>query len=252
MINEFPILDLRNAELLTYANSSTDLVDGNEPETLKVAPQLNAFKSRVIEAEALFILPRESNYSPEIQALDTRRDTNFRGIRQVISGYTNHYDPQTSAAANLLTKNIKLYGSQITKLNYQAETSVITSMIKDWDDKPELTDAINTLNLKNWSIELKKNNTDFDTLYTQRTKEYGGRTQDKLKNKREEVAQAYRVLIENINARNTLDDTGGYTKVINELNALSDQYTTMLNIRQSRRGGEDEDDTPSEDSDPLA
>jgi hypothetical protein len=88
MINEFPILDLRNAELLTYANSSTDLVDGNEPETLKVAPQLNAFKSRVIEAEALFILPRESNYSPEIQALDTRRDTNFRGIRQVISGYT--------------------------------------------------------------------------------------------------------------------------------------------------------------------
>ncbi|WP_432671458.1 DUF6261 family protein [Flavobacterium sp. SM2513] len=222
-------------------------MDGNEPDYLKVAPQLNAFKSRVTEAEALFILPRESNYSPEIQALDTLRDTNFRGIRQVISGYTNHYDSQISAAANLLTKNIKLYGPQIAKLNYQAETSVITSMTKDWDDKPELTNAINVLNLKEWSVELKKNNTDFDTLYTQRTQEYGGRTQDKLKIKREEVAQAYLVLIENINARNTLDDTGMYTKVINELNALSDQYTNMLHIRKGRKGGDDADDTASED-----
>jgi hypothetical protein len=60
MIKEFPVLDLRNAELLKYSNSGADLVEGNNPTTLKVAPQLSAFKSRIAEAEALFILPRES------------------------------------------------------------------------------------------------------------------------------------------------------------------------------------------------
>ena len=247
MITEFPILEFRNAELLKYANTSADLVDGNNPATLVIVPQLTAFRSRIAEAEALFILPRESSYSPEIQALDTLRDSYFKGIYQVINGFTKHFDPRTREAATLLSKNIKLYGPEINKLNYQAETSVIDSMTKDWENKPELADAIVVLNLRDWSGEFKRNNIDFNTLYTQRTQEYGGRTQDKLKNKREEVAQAYRVLVENINARNTLDETGMYTKVINEINALSNQYLTTLHSRQARRGGEDEDESPSED-----
>ena len=192
-------------------------------------------------------MPRESSYSPEIQALDTLRDSYFKGIYQVINGFTKHFDPRTREAATLLSKNIKLYGPEINKLNYQAETSVIDSMTKDWENKPELADAITLLNLRDWRDEIKRKNTEFDTLYTQRTQEYGGRTQDKLKNKREEVAQAYQVLVDNLNARNTLDDTGKYTKVTNELNALSDQYTNMLHTRQGRRGGEDEDESPSEE-----
>ena len=247
MITEFPILEFRNAELLKYANTSADLVDSNNPTILLVVPQLTALRSRIAEAEALFILPRESSYSPEIQALDTLRDNNFKGIHLVISGYMKHYDPEVRAAATLLNKNIKLYGPEINKLNYQAETSVIESMISDWENRPELANAIVVLNLRDWSGEFKRNNIDFNTLYTQRTQEYGGRTQDKLKNKREEVAQAYRILVENINARNTLDETGMYTKVINEINALSNQYLTTLHSRQARRGGEDEDESPSED-----
>ena len=192
-------------------------------------------------------MPRESSYSPEIQALDTLRDSYFKGIYQVINGFTKHFDLRTRQAATLLSKNIKLYGPEINKLNYQAETSVIDSMTKDWENKPELADAITLLNLRDWRDEIKRKNTEFDTLYTQRTQEYGGRTQDKLKNKREEVAQAYQVLVDNLNARNTLDDTGKYTKVTNELNALSDQYTNMLHTRQGRRGGEDEDESPSEE-----
>ena len=47
MIKLFPILDLRNAELLKYANSSADLVDGNNPATLVIVPQLTAFRSRI-------------------------------------------------------------------------------------------------------------------------------------------------------------------------------------------------------------
>ena len=222
-------------------------MDGNNPATLVIVPQLTAFRSRISEAEALFIMPRESSYSPEIQALDTLRDSYFKGIYQVINGFTKHFDPRVRQAATLLSKNIKLYGPEINKLNYQAETSVIDSMTKDWENKPELADAIVLLNLRDWRDEIKRKNTEFDTLYTQRTQEYGGRTQDKLKNKREEVAQAYQVLVDNLNARNTLDDTGKYTKVTNELNALSDQYTNMLHTRQGRRGGEDEDESPSEE-----
>ena len=58
MIKLFPILDLRNAELLKYANSSADLVDGNNPATLVIVPQLTAFRSRISGAEALCIWPR--------------------------------------------------------------------------------------------------------------------------------------------------------------------------------------------------
>lgn len=246
MIKPFPFLEFRNAEVLQYSKAVSDIFDANNPITLKIEPQLNAFKSKTIETDNLFIMRRDSDYSPEVQALDTLRDTNFKGIHQVIQGYLKHYDPAFRNAANHLNKNLKLYGSQITRLNYLAETTVIDSIIKDWEEKHELTDALVLLNLQDWSVELTNNNRDFNQIYIQRTQEYGARTKDKLTIKREELAQTYEALIANVNARNTIDDTGIYTKTIDEINALGDQFLTMLHNRQAR-GGKDEEEDPSED-----
>ncbi len=246
MIKEFSLLELRNAELLQFCNTTVELVESNDPTFLKVEPQLNPFKARIAEAEVLFILPRDSVFSAELQALDTQRDKNFKGINQVVQAYLKHYDPVIQNAANQLSRNIKLYGNQITRLNYQAQTSVIESIITDWNQKPELAEAIDLLHLKGWKDELKQNNTNFNSIYTQRTQEYGGRTQDKLRDKREEVAQAYLVLVQNINARKTLDETGMYNKVTNEINALIELYQTTLRNREARRDNDnEEDDTPS-------
>lgn len=247
MIKPFPFLEFRNAEVLQYSTKAAEIFDANNPVTLKIVPQLNAFKSKITEADNLFIMRRDSEYSPEVQALDTLRDTNFKGIYQVIQGYLKHYDPVFRSAANHLNQNLKLYGSQITRLNYLAETTVIDSIIKDWEEKRELTDALVLLNLNDWSRELTRNNSDFSQKYIQRTQEFGGRTKDKLALKREELAQTYEALVANVNARYTLDDTGMYTKTINEINALGDQFFTLLHNRQARGDNGEEDDAPSEE-----
>jgi hypothetical protein len=70
---------------------------------------------------------------------------------------------------------------------------------------------------------------------------------DKLREKRLEIDAAYFQLVKVINARETLDETGAYTKVINELNALIDQTETTLHNRQARGEKDEEEKEPSEE-----
>jgi hypothetical protein len=77
-------------------------------------------------------------------------------------------------------------------------------------------------------------NTLFNEEYLSRTKEYGDANPDTLKSKREELNIIYYALRSRIDALNILVETppSPYTMVINQLNALTDQYHVLLMHRQ--------------------
>jgi hypothetical protein len=81
-----------------------------------------------------------------------------------------------------------LYGSGIARLNYQAETATLNNLMRDWENKPELTDAVAFFSLSAWVDELKAAN---DSLqyqkYLSRTQEYGDASPETIKGKREET-----------------------------------------------------------------
>jgi hypothetical protein len=136
-------------------------------------------------------------------------------------------------AGKKIKDSISLYGTSIWKLNYQSETATISSLILDWENKPELIAALNALNLGKWKDELKAANIAFNEKYLDRTQEYGNATPENLKSKREETNQIYYELRNRIDALDLLVDVPPppYTTVINQLNALIDQYNTLLNNR---------------------
>lgn len=247
MIQEFLPFDLRNSEYLQFMNSFANSVVRNDPATLRLETALTAFRVPVTQGDALFVLPRESGLTSEIQEQDNRRDTNFTGIVLVLKGFLNHYDPAFRNAAILLNRNIKLYGKQVYNQNYEAESNSIKSMTNDWEVNTELAEAISVLGLRDWSNELKRSNEDFMETYTVRTEEYGARVKGKLVEKRLEIDAAYFHFVKIINARAILDETGAYSKVINDLNALIDQTETTLHNRQARGDNDEEEEEPSEE-----
>lgn len=245
MIQEFLPFDLRNSEYLQFMNSFANSVVRNNPNSLKVEAPLNAFQSRVAEGDNLFVLPRESGFTSDVEENDNRRDKNITGIILVLKGFLNHYDPAFRNAAILLNRNIKLYGKQVYNQNYQAESNSIKSMTNDWEVNNDLSNALAVLGLTAWSVELKNSNLIFMETYTLRTEEYGAKVKGKLVEKRLEIDAAYFHLVKVINARELLDEDGIYTKVIDELNALIDQTETTLHNRQAR--GDDDEEEPSEE-----
>ena len=100
------------------------------------------------------------------------------------------------------------------------------------------------LDLKDWKNEMKSANLLFDTKYLERTQEYGNASPETVALKREEVQKAYYELRTFIDAYAVTIATPIYTTTINQLNALIDQYVTLLNNRLARRSNQD---TPAPD-----
>ena len=162
--------------------------------------------------------------------LDERRDNTINGIYYFLLSQTYHFEADKQQQAQLLLSNMELYGSGIARVNYQAETATLNNIIRDWQNKPELTDAVSSFNLSAWIKELKTVNEEFNTKYLSSTQEYGDANPETIKLKWEETNTAYYALKDRIDALHLVVETplSPYTTVINQLNALTDQYNKLL------------------------
>ena len=231
MITAIDLAKLRNAEFLQFGALFSGLVSANDPVVLNIAAQHSAFKFKLDETAGLFKLERASQTTQELVLLDERRDKAINGLTAVITGFCNHFDAAASQAASLLSGNLFLYGTGVARLNTQAETLTINSMINDWENKPELLAALTALGLNEWVAELKTANQLFEQKYLLRTQEYGAANPDTLQAKRNETLIAYYELRKFIDAYSVIHPSEAFDKLINELNALIDQYNTLIRSR---------------------
>ncbi|NEW81484.1 MAG: hypothetical protein GZ094_03855 [Mariniphaga sp.] len=231
MINAIDLRTLRNVEFLRFGADFYGLVNANDPVVLNIEPQHVAFKIKLDETSQLFKLEQSSPLTQELVLDDERRDKAINGISGMIESYCYHFDSATVKAANLLLASLNLYGKGVAKMNLPSESGTIDAIVKDWETKPELTAAITLLGLTAWVAELKAANQLFEQKYLERTEEYGAANPDTLKSKREETVLAYYELRKFIDANSVLNPSAAYEKLINALNALIDQYITLLNTR---------------------
>lgn len=229
-MNAIDLFKLRNAEYLQYMKDFTGIINLNNPAQLAIDAKLNAFVSKTDELESLYKKALANEKTQALLAIDEKRDDAVNGIYYFLLGYSYHFDPVKKQNAQILLENMALYGSGIARLNYQAETATINNLLRDWENKPELADAIILFDLSSWVNEMKAANDEFNTQYLLRTQEYGDASPETIKLKREEVNVAYYALRDRIDALHLLIETppSPYVTVINQLNALTNQYNVLL------------------------
>ncbi|WP_312903023.1 DUF6261 family protein, partial [Chryseobacterium taichungense] len=229
-MNTIELRLLRNAEYLQYVKDFSGIIALNNPETLQIDVKLSAFNARISELENLYKKALANEKTQDLLLLDERRDNAINGTYYFLLGHSYHFEADKKQKAQLLLENMALYGSGIARLNYQAETATLNNLIRDWENKPELMDAIAFFDLSDWVNELKDANEQFNAKYLSRTQEYGDANPDTIKSKREETNAAYYALRDRIDALHLLTETppSPYSTVINQLNALTDQYNVLL------------------------
>lgn len=233
MISSIDLAKLRNAEYIQFQKDLIAIIQRNNPTALNVLTKFQTLQTRVNELDVLFMRMLANENTKTIEELDSKRDQAITGIGMLITSYTYHFNVALRTAAEKLNESLKVYGSGISALNYQAETATLTNLINDWETKPDLINAITTLNFLAWKNELKSLNAQFNTIYLNRTQEYGNASPETLKTKREQTNTDYYNLRDRINALHTLVETGTspYQTVINQLNALVEQYNALINTR---------------------
>jgi len=245
-MNTIELRLLRNAEYLQYVKDFSGIIALNNPATLQIDAKLSTFNARISELENLYKKALANEKTQELLQLDERRDNAINGTYYLLLGHSYHFEADKKQKAQLLLDNMALYGSGIARLNYQAETATLNNLIRDWENKPELINAVASFNLSAWINEMKTANDLFNTTYLSRTQEYGDASPETIKSKREEVNAAYYALRDRIDALHLLVDTppSPYATVINQLNALTDQYNVLLVNRKEALPSEGKDENP--------
>ncbi|KQS90169.1 DUF6261 family protein [Chryseobacterium sp. Leaf394] len=226
---------LRNAEYLQFMKDYAAIIHLNDPTTLQIDAKLSAFETKSSELQDLFKKALASDKTKTVLELDERRDNAINGLTGYVQSLGYHFESVTRKNAQLLRDNLTLYGSGIARMNYQSETATLNNIYRDWTTKPDLMDAVIYLNLAPWLDELNDANTEFNVQFLTRTQEYGDANPETIKSKREETNVAYYALRDRIDALHTLTESpeSPYSKLINQLNALIDQYNVLLMKRES-------------------
>ena len=244
MIDSIDLHQLRNDEHLQFNKDVAELTFQNNPSALYIDAQYNALAVKNAELDALYKKQSGFEITNEIIAIDDRRDNAITGVSYVIEGFQYHFEPDVRKAAQRLGANLKLYGSGIARQNLQAETNILSSIVNDWEDKPELNEALITLGLTHWKDEIKAANDLFGKKYLERTVEMSQVTKETLVAKREETNQVYYKLRDHITAHATLTPSNAaYPKLIDQINTLIKQYNLLLEKRK-KKVDDSADETP--------
>ncbi len=250
MINGIDLRNLRNGEYSQLMQDVLNIIRENDPNLMNVQAAFTALESIAGEIESIFKVPSASVITAELEKWDLQRDNLLRGISTIIRGNTYNYDPVMKSYADVLDTHLALFGKNITKDNYQSETSSIRNIIADWDTNPELKAALAALNLDGWRLELENANNSFTEYYLLRSKEQGCSNTENLKTKRQQANEAYYTLRDTLNSYFVIHKGAEpYKSVVAYINGLLTNYNDLLSRRQ---GGGDDDGATGNDAAPKA
>ncbi|TAJ13577.1 hypothetical protein DMA11_08435 [Marinilabiliaceae bacterium JC017] len=235
------ITRFRNSEFIQFLKNLLQIIKSFTLLLEKLQSKVTPLDNEVNDMTNIFKPERGSSITQDIVDLDGRRDFALTGLEKLLEGMTNHFNQDTADAAQALLDTLNNFGSGLARMNYQAETSVISSLIEKWKSEDELVAAVATLNIEAWVNELDEANTLFNNRYLNRVKESAQAPEIKLADLRKLATGHYRELLKYITAYATLDETNSYDPLIREVNQLIEQYNRLITQREAKEPKEAEE-----------
>ena len=233
MTNTVLFKHYRNSEFVQYLKNALAIISSYNPEELKVKEQFDATNNPFQELSNLFKKELGSDITIELQEIDKRRDDALNGISANLESLTYHFNEEIRSSAFELIESIDLHGSGLARLPYQSETSVISSIIRKWQLEEGKKQALQILGLEDWVTELDNANKLFDERFLARIREKARDPEITVASLRKETTEAFRTLLEHLDAHLLLTSNENYDKLIKELNTLTESYNLTVLERVS-------------------
>jgi len=236
-ILDFSLSRLQNEEHFKFQTGFKELTIKLTPAALGIGPQFSAYLPLYDnECDAIDFV-RKSDFTDALVDCDAVRDYTFRGFADYIKSAFNHYIPEMKLAARRVQIVIDEHGNIAAK-TYDKETAAIISLISKLNQ--DYADDVTTLGIAGWLNELQANNETFDQLMNSRYTQETIKTQLRMKTVRTEVDDAYRTIINRINALIIVNGETGYKEFVNEMNQRIDRNNNQLSARLGRSASEKE------------
>ena len=178
---------------------------------------------------------KKSPLTDELIQSDKLRNRALIALRDVIHGLSVALSDELSARATILYLIINKYSTHIYNLGYKAETSVLISLFKEFDQEINQK-LLSDLNLNSLYESLKNAQAAFDLVSQRKSEEINTKTNDSEAATEilEEMYPALINLVALIQLYNQLEPEK-YGIVFNQMNSFITEVNSIARARQTRK-----------------
>lgn len=158
-----------------------------------------------------------SGKGKSVAEADEARDKAFSNLKNFLWGYRQVSSVPNADQAGELYEVIKLFGTDIDRLSYSAQSAQMKKLIEELD-KPENTMKINVLSLSTAFMELKTKHQHFEQLYTEQVEANANlRKMPSATAIRRDLEKSLKSYLDLISIMKTQPDWADFYQEVNEL-----------------------------------
>ena len=222
---------LRNDEHFQFLTDFGELVNKIGADALHIETQFNACMVLFEDEDAALNKIMKSAITPEIREADRRRDNIFSGMVNVYKGALKHFDAEKAAAARELKPVFDTYGNLAAK-PFNEQSAAVINLLQELTGK--YAGYCQTIGITEWVSALADANNAVIALMHDRYDEGAERCDIVLRTARLKVDDAYRAVVERVNALVVVEGTERYEEFITTLNLIVEKYANIIAQRAGK------------------
>ena len=248
-ISGIDLAHMNNGAHFLFMTNVLERAETNEKVTAKAANQVTNLKAAMEKEDEYLKLSRKSLITDEIAAADAERDTLYSSYKATVGSFLKLPSADMAKAAKVLNQHLIDYAIS-PRMQLDRETGLLINLITDLEEKYKA--EVELLSLTSLVSHLKAANERLRSLTGERTDVRTGNVVGALKAARKVTDDAYRALVQMINALAVVEGDADYAKFIDYVNTEITHYKReVLGQSVSSTTTTDGSTTTTEDDAPV-
>ena len=239
---------MSNGSHFLFITDTVGLATADAKVKTKVTAELTALQTALKAEDDALALSKANLLSKEIKAIDAERDKHYKALRKAITFFLNHPDAELVKAAARLEQLLKDYNID-PKMQLDRETGLLLNLIGDLETK-SATD-VTALALTPVVQAMKQANDKLREVTRARANDRAVQIVGQLKQAQHASDEAYRTLVQKVNALAVVEGEADYADFISKMNEQVKHYKQeVLPKKKKADDGKQPGDKPGDGKKP--
>ena len=232
-INGIDLAHMKSGAHFLFITDTVGLATADAKVKTKVTAELTALQTALKAEDDALALSKANLLSKEIKAIDAERDRHYKALRKAITFFLNHPDAQLVKAAARLEQLLKDYNID-PKMQLDRETGLLLNLISDLETKSAAD--VTALALTPVVQAMKQANDKLREVTRARANDRAVQIVGQLKQAQHASDEAYRTLVQKVNALAVVEGEADYADFISKMNEQVKHYKQEVLPKAKKKG----------------
>ena len=225
---------MSNGSHFLFITDTVGLATADAKVKTKVTAELTALQTALKAEDDALALSKANLLSKEIKAIDAERDKHYKALRKAIKFFLSHPDAELVKAAQRLEQLLKDYNID-PKMQLDRETGLLLNLISDLETKSAAD--VTALALTPVVQAMKQANDKLREVTRARANDRAVQIVGQLKQAQHASDEAYRTLIQKVNALAVVEGEADYADFISKMNEQVKHYKQEVLPKAKKKDG---------------